>query len=111
MDHIFVYTDYGRVLVVGGETAEYLNTVELLDLTGRHPSCQMPSQFPLAVSGSVGGFIDGEALVCGGYNPDGGYLQTCWAYDNENNQWNQLQNTMLNQPRSVSVHLNTFQNT
>jgi hypothetical protein len=75
------------IMMVGGFTAE--NDVELVDISGNNISCQKPNDFPFAL-GSIGTFLQNQALVCGGYNPD--YSNSCYVYDRSTNGWKHVIN-------------------
>jgi hypothetical protein len=61
-------------MMVGGNGANY--DVELVDLSGNNISCQKPNDFPFAY-GSIGTFLQNQALVCGGYYPD--HSNSCYV--------------------------------
>ena len=68
-------------MVVGGEPVESSGgKVELIDLSGQSLSCPSIPDFPIPIYGSVGTFINGKALVCGGSDGDYKY-RTCYSYN------------------------------
>ncbi len=58
-------------MVVGGFQTR--NKVEVIDLSGNGKSCSSFPDFPMGC-GSVGTFINGKALVCGGQG------RKCYSY-------------------------------
>lgn len=65
------------MMIVGGSSAE--NLAELLDFSGQNRVCPEIPNCPLD-SGSVGVYIDGKALVCGGFNGGQG-SDECYEFD------------------------------
>ena len=68
-------------MVVGGLSAE--NDAELVDLSGSFKQCPFVPNLQAVSQESVGSFVNGAALVCGGTNDNGSPAETCYTYDNE----------------------------
>lgn len=68
-------------MVVGGYPSSAFGVAEILDLTGESTNCASIPDFPVDYA-SVGTFINGKALVCGGTNTSysGSHSQTCYSY-------------------------------
>ena len=64
-------------MVVGGYPAE--NEAEIVDLSETNVNCPTIPNFPGASYGSVGTFINGRALVCGGESSS----DSCYSYNQE----------------------------
>lgn len=64
--HLIIQTNPGsyNLMVVGGDPAEF--QVEVVDLDNAAAVCPQINIYPLP-DGSVGTFINGHAMVCGGY--------------------------------------------
>ena len=50
---------------------ELLSDVEIVDLVELNHTCPKPADFPEPMTGAVGAYIDGAAVVCGGFYDDG----------------------------------------
>ena len=92
-----------KLMIVGGETVDAYNDVEVLDLSGRNGNCTKPSDYPVA-KGSCGVLFNGAPTVCGGYyeatsGPNTwNYTTKCFAYDHAADSWNFFADMMY--PRS-----------
>lgn len=84
----------GRFLVVGG----YTDYVELVDLD-TSVKCGNISKFPVDIQGSVGAFVRGRPLVCGGHSSEVGDIVDCYSYDLENDAWALETNSFLSETR------------
>ena len=74
------YTD---IMVVGGDIGvSYLDDVEIVSLNGT-TNCMKPSDYPTESRGMVATFVNGMALVCGGFP----YTSDCFTYDFDNGNW------------------------
>ena len=70
---------FTKLMAVGGAGAE--QKAELLDLSGASLSCPTVADYDaVAYHESVGVFIDGHALVCGGY-ANGDFTDNCFSYN------------------------------
>ena len=76
---------YDILMVVGGYGSSDANyDVEIIDLSGKNRTCRDDiADFPVNY-GSVGTFIEGSPLVCGGRDSQ----SSCWNYDPLANVWN-----------------------
>ena len=79
--------DYNVLMVVGGYTGEENSAlVELIDLSSEGRFCERPAFLPLPLSQMVGTFINGKAMVCGGYiNFED--KDDCYEYDESAKIW------------------------
>ena len=77
--HFHIIGGYGKLVAIGGYNA--LNDVDVIDLSGQGVHCQSWHDYPYRTS-SFGTFMDGEVLVCGGYNGNAGTVN-CFTYDYE----------------------------
>ena len=73
--------DLTVLMIVGGYGAN--RDVEFIDLSEEMRACAKPSDFPGGSHGSVGIFIDNEAIVCGGDNPN----KDCYTYNPGDGTW------------------------
>ena len=69
-----------------GDSAEYLDSVELLDLTGTQ-SCSNLARLPKRLRAPVADFYEDELRVCGG-SQVGDPTDECYTYDPEDDVWN-----------------------
>ena len=75
-----------KLLVVGGRGA--FNKVELVDLFAADKTCPPLPDYPGAAVGSVGTYIDGMALVCGGITKDRtAAIEKCHFYNQSSKSW------------------------
>ena len=90
------------LMVVGGKPDLANSDVELIDLSDQGRQCLKPDDFPGAEFGSVGAFVQGRVIVCGGYP----YTSSCYNYNQEFGTWTQT--TYLTDSRGFSA--STFLN-
>ena len=74
--NLIALAQYTKVMVVGGNYADF--KVEVIDLSGNQTQCRSYPDFPIA-QGSVGTFINGKVLVCGGANGNE-WKKECFSY-------------------------------
>jgi hypothetical protein len=74
---------FGKLVVVSGRGAETL--VELVDLRNASRTCPDMPSFPFAWEGTVGGYVDGKVLVCGGTILED--FKECHLFYRETNEW------------------------
>ena len=70
---------YEILMSVGGS---YDSKAEFTDLSGQRRSCPSVPNIPTSDDSAVGAFIDGKAIVCGGYQSSTA-LSECWTYDSD----------------------------
>ena len=75
-------------------------TAEIVDISGANRICPYISNFPVQY-GSVGTYINGEAMVCTGTNPPE-FTNECYTYDPSSDTWI-FKNTAF-QNRSIGIH-------
>ena len=80
-------------MVVGGWiSGDPISNVEIISLQSPH-LCRKPKDFPLEIHSTVGAFIGGQALVCGGRKREStghqDYVSTssCYAYSFATDEW------------------------
>ena len=60
--------------------------VEFGDLENENAVCQVVSDFPEQSYAGVGTFINGKALICGGWNNlDSSWFNRCYSWNSEVN--------------------------
>ena len=64
-------------MLVSGSPSAAMNDVELVDLSGQERICRKPQDFLGATESAVGAFVQGKAIVCGGYS----YTNDCYFYN------------------------------
>ncbi len=71
---------------MAGYDRDDIDDVELLALENDPRNCfnDLPN-FPLALHGATGAFVDGEVRVCGGY--DGTYFNECYDFNPSDGSW------------------------
>ena len=77
-----------KLFVVGGYTGDaFIDSVEVIDLSGEGKTCSAPKSFPVNVGTQWGSAKtkDGEPLVCGGHWKEyqggrKGWIPTCYKY-------------------------------
>ncbi len=72
--------DYDILMTVGGS---YNRMVEFTDLSGQRRPCPAVPEIPESESMAVGAFIDGRAIVCGGFGDYGAPISECWTYHSD----------------------------
>ena len=97
--------DSNLLMVVGGYDSQNdgnaENDVEFVNLKNPNSTCVKPKDSPLD-SGSTGTFIQGQAIICGSYNPN---IPTCYSYNPSTDEWIRSFATRLNRDRAGSVQL------
>ena len=78
--------DLTLLFAVGAFNSAGNNKAEIIDLSGLNRTCPPVADYPVEY-GSVGTFINDEALVCTGTTPSL-LFNECYVYDQERNQWN-----------------------
>ncbi len=93
------------VLIIAGYDSDYLDDVELIDVTTNQKSCpNKPSAFPVPMHSGMSLTYDKKPLICGGEIYPSTPISDCYIYDNDS--WSQ--NVTLLTPRvsgtAVEVH-------
>ena len=64
-----------------GPSDEYLNSIEVLDLSPEARRCRNLPDFPIKAAGQIGGLMhESSPLLCGGHNY-GERFEICYAVD------------------------------
>ena len=74
-------------LMVVGDLGNNGFSAEIVDLSKNVSVCPFVSNFPREY-GSVGGYVNGKILVCGGGSPGPTSTTSCWVYNATANGWN-----------------------
>lgn len=95
------------MVIVGGYDASrnsYLDTVQMLDLSGRKGGCTL-LPYPQKLSGAFGTFLDGKIVVCGGKDGDN-YEDECYYLERGRCEWMKDNNSLSkSRHRAASVKL------
>jgi len=71
---------------VNGQLCSRQRSVEVLDDRGSlQKSCNAPD-FPLAVFGATGAFLDGKVVICGGDSSEG-FTRSCYELESGSDRW------------------------
>ena len=92
-------------MVVGGDTSWSWNDVEMVDLTGQDRQCRKPEDFPGAYYGSVGAYVQGQAIVCGGYTDPSSYSSDCYSYNPGNGAWTEISSMISKREYAASTFI------
>ena len=85
------------LVVVGGQYA--LSKVEAVDISGKNRTCPPIADYPFEEQ-SMGTYIDGKILVCGGEKDNRNTItDECYTYEPTNDTWNLLPNKLANTRR------------
>ena len=72
-------------MVVGGNEAVSNFDVEMIDISDKNRTCAKPFDYPGAAFATVGGFVGGKVLFCGG----DGSVTACFQYNQNDLTWTQ----------------------
>jgi hypothetical protein len=80
---MFIYSGYVKLLVSAGDSEK----VDILDLeyslsssTSSRTICEDLQDFPEVLGGAVGGLVDGQPVVCGGFK-NFNYHKECFVLE------------------------------
>ena len=94
-------------MVLGGYTSSSRTSlVELIDLSDPGRQCREPANYPLEINGMVGTYINGKAIVCGGYTGDSSDLNLCYQYDESFDLWSAAPSMQFARYAAASSNLN-----
>ncbi len=80
---IIVYTDYTKLVVIGGVSGGYVSSIEVIDLEEKYSNCTLNSDYPIEDAWMTVGIVDGVIKSCASVF-DG---DDCYDYDPTTGSW------------------------
>ncbi len=77
----------GGFNLVDGSTYTYLDSVEVLDLSGQSTNCQPVANYPRPVARHAGDLVGGRPRGCGGTSDGVASTDLCYEYLHETSEW------------------------
>ena len=74
-------------MVIGGYDGQFLDDVELVDLSDAGNSCGKTAPYPFPVADAVGFWFQNQPWVCGGEGSTSDRYKDCYAYDANADAW------------------------
>ena len=75
-----------KLVVVGGYSSQSHYDVEVIDLSNNFLSCKKPAEIKLK-GRSVGTYLDGRVVVCGGIDANDEVTDLCYEHDGPSDTW------------------------
>ena len=96
-----------KVLIATGRPlSESRQNTEVLDLNNEDAVCHNLPPFPEEIRSATGSVIQGQPLVCGGYDKDWNAKEDCWTLEKSRTSWRRLTTMTSKRTTAASVPVN-----